>query len=468
MQNGTQNSEQAGGEPDVTSKDVPGKAAPSLAPWRDLRSTVLRSTGAIGHDRGVGYDARGTRLETTVPRLGPNEQILLNIVRDEGSISRTGLSKLSGISAATVGRVAAKLLAEEVLIEPRKLATPIGRPSVLLEVNASRASVIAITLAKAKISAAVADLAGTILWSATRDFDPRCDHYDEIIRSVNVAKAESHAAGIPVASVALGVPAIVDSESGRAIAGPHIEWDGFDLTGRLTQDLGIPFVVDNDTNLAALGHQWRGDATGSDNFCVFSIGTGIGGAILSNGQLLRGHRNAAAEFGYLAIDPSKVFSGKPTEAAGSLEHVVSESGITRRALEILATGQASTLTSSDDRNSDALTAQTVVEAALEGDAVAVEVIDAVLSQLSVAIANVVCIAGPEIVIIDGPVGKMLGPFAERLQDAVHRLAPGRDQIKMSTTAIQASLLGALTVGLELAWTADLPDKNDIVIGSPTR
>lgn len=464
MRNGTQNSEPAGGEPDVTSEDVPEQPAQGLAPWRDLRSSMADPTEGISRDRGISYDASGTRVETSIPRLGPNEQIVLNIVRVEGPISRTGLSRLSGISAATVGRIAAKLLSEEVLIEPRKVASPIGRPSVLLEVNANRASVIAIELARTKISVSVADLAGTILWSATREVGANSDHYDEIIWSVDLAKAESYSAGVPVAAVALGVPAIVDSESGRALAGPHVQWNGFDLTARLSQDLGIPFVVDNDTNLAALGHRWRGDATGSDNFCVFNIGTGIGGAIMSNARLVRGHRNAAAEFGYLALDAATLFAGEPTEGVGSLEQVVSESGIAQKASEILATGRTSTLGTSNDPGSNDLTAHAVIGAALEGDLVAVEVMDIVLSQLSLAIANVVCIAGPEIVIIDGPVGKLLGPFADRLQDTVHRLAPGHNQIKMSTIT-DASLLGALTVGLELAWTTDLPDKNDIVIGS---
>ena len=102
-------------------------------------------------------------------------------------------------------------------------------------------------------------------------------------------------------ALAVGVPAIVDPVTGRAVGGPNVHWDGFPLVATWREHLEAPFVVDNDVNLAALGHAWKGDANGRADFVVLSLGSGVGAAVVADGHLLRGRHGAAGEIGFMVL-----------------------------------------------------------------------------------------------------------------------------------------------------------------------
>jgi glucokinase len=107
---------------------------------------------------------------------------------------------------------------------------------------------------------------------------------------------------LPVSSLVIGLPAIIDPDTGLAFGSP---WDfgGSGLVRRLAQDVRIPIAVENEANLSALAQAWRGLGRGLRNFAVISIGSGVGGAVFANGQLVRGRHNAAGEVGFLELNP---------------------------------------------------------------------------------------------------------------------------------------------------------------------
>ena len=110
-----------------------------------------------------------------------------------------------------------------------------------------------------------------------------------------------------------------------AIGGPNVHWHGFPLVSRLREHLDVPFVVDNDVNLAALGHAWKGDARGFSDFVVLSLGTGIGAAVVVDGRLLKGRNSGAGEVGYMVLDRDLLGAPRPDEL-GSFETLASGVG----------------------------------------------------------------------------------------------------------------------------------------------
>lgn len=394
------------------------------------------------------------RVSSEHRRLGPNERRVLDVIRHHAPISRTDVSKITGLSAATIGRIAGRLLMDDVLVETGKIISGLGRPSILLEVNATRGAVVAMEIGLTKITTAVADLNGRLIWQQDTEHDPESsDTYGNVMSCFSNARRHVNELGIPVAAFTIGVPAIVDQERGVTLSGPRPQWTKFQMLQQLESDIDVPLVVDNDANLAAIGHNWRGDASGSEDFAVFTVGSGTGGAIVAGGQIVRGHQNAAGELGYLVTDSRNVFQ-PPEHSGGALEQIVSEQGIVNLANSLLSTGNETSILSAQG----ALRSSQVMQAALNGDPLANVVMDQVTRHLAVSIINVTAVAAPNLVIIDGTVGRQLEPFLGKLREAVQRRLPNPPIVTVATKVTQATLFGAVAVGLEMAWSIQLPER----------
>src|SRR5512146_2662500 len=145
----------------------------------------------------------------------------------------------------------------------------------------------------------LADLSGTMLSEHEQATAGEGGAFAALSSTLSALQAASAKRGLHVEAVAVGIPAILDPDSGMAIGGPALDWQGFEILGRLRDMLDAPFLVENDANLAALAHAWRGDARGLRDFVTVVMGTGIGAAVVANGRLVKGRHNAAGEVGYL-------------------------------------------------------------------------------------------------------------------------------------------------------------------------
>ncbi len=242
-----------------------------------------------------------------------------------------------GLSAATVSRVIRRLVDRDLVREEPGVSTG-GRPRRAISFNATSGCVIGIDLGGTKCHAMLADLAGGLLVEEVRPSDADGTPFDTLVESIGRLRRHYRSRGAPVLSVAVGVPAIVDPRSGIAIGGPNVQWDGFRLVAALRERVDLPFVIDNDVNLAALGHAWRGEARGLSDFVVLSLGTGIGASIVADGQLLKGRNSGAGEVGYMVLDRSQLGTTRP-DGLGSFEMLASGVGLAEVARQALAAGQ---------------------------------------------------------------------------------------------------------------------------------
>ena len=156
------------------------------------------------------------------------------------------------------------------------------------------AAVIGVDLGGTKCSAVLADEAGRIVAEAHRRSDTRnpipptsCSAPSPELRAAAADR------GLDVRALAMGIPAFIDPVSDLVVGGFNVGWHGFDLRARLDAAIPEPWSVENDVNLAALGEARVGAGRGASSFVTISLGTGLGGAVVVDGRLLRGRHGAA-------------------------------------------------------------------------------------------------------------------------------------------------------------------------------
>lgn len=245
-----------------------------------------------------------------------------------------------------------------------------------------------------------------------------------VSRLVALARRSMEALGraVPsaaVSGVGVGAPGPLDTRKGLVLLTPNLGWVDFPLRDRVGAALTLPATLDNDANCAILGEHWRGAARGTRQALGMTIGTGIGGGLILDGQLYHGASDCAGEIGHTTIE----MNGRKCACGnyGCLEAYASGPAIARRAVEAVERGAESSLRELIESGPEAVTAQAVYEAATAGDALAREVVQDTARILGAAIANLVNVFNPEVVVVCGGVtlaGESL--FAPLRREVVRR------------------------------------------------
>ncbi|HFU4059248.1 TPA: ROK family glucokinase [Streptococcus suis] len=252
--------------------------------------------------------------------------------------------------------------------------------------------------------------------------------------------------------VGMGSPGVVDSEAGTVIGAYNLNWKTLQLVKeQFEAALGLPFFIDNDANVAALGEQWVGAGNNNPNVVFMTLGTGVGGGVIAAGNLIRGVKGAGGELGHITVDFDAPFActcGKK----GCLETVASATGIvnlSRRYADQYA-GDAKLKQMIDDGQD--VTAKDVFDLAKEGDDLALIVYRHFSEYLGVACANIAAVLNPAYIVLGGGVSAA-GDF---LLDGVRKVFAENSfpQIKESTQIVlatrgnDAGVLGAASLVLK--------------------
>lgn len=207
-----------------------------------------------------------------------------------------------------------------------------------------------------------------------------------------------------VESVGISAAGFVSSDRKTMLASPNIAgWNGVNLDHELSALIGLSVVIENDANAAAWGEARFGAGQDEDHVMLLTIGTGIGGGVVANGELYRGAFGVAAEFGHMRVVPEGHLCG--CGARGCFEQYASGNALLRHAREAIAASPevARNLLSLGDGTVAGLTGKHVTDAAREGDAVALAAFNTTAQWLGAGIASLSVILDPACVIIGGGV-----------------------------------------------------------------
>jgi glucokinase len=255
-----------------------------------------------------------------------------------------------------------------------------------------------------------------------------------------------------VAAIGLGIPCTIDRERGVAVMAVHVELAGVPIRDLIRERLGLPVELDNDANAAIIAEHRFGAARGVENAVMLTIGTGIGGGVVIGGEVYRGSSGAGAELGHVVIDED----GPPCQGncpnRGCVEVFASGTAIARHGLAAAEKAPDSTLGRALAQGAT-LDGREVTDAALDGDPVAIGVLEEAGTRLGVALASLANVFDPDVIVIGGGViraGKLL------LEPARAELA-ARALVPMNRTPVVAAELGP-DAGMIGAATMALPDR----------
>jgi predicted NBD/HSP70 family sugar kinase len=377
----------------------------------------------------------GSRRATAPLLKDLNERTVLEAIRSGAPISRAEISRRAGISKPTVSLALRSLLDSGLVREAAHDPDGPSYGAVFFEPVAEAALVLGLDVGARFLRGALCDLPGTV--RARQDVElTGADAHTALEAIGRLQRALVAAAGLDAATIngaVVGVPGVVDPADGRLRLAENVPGlEGMAFGEDLVDLLGLPVLVENDINLAALGEQWRGVARGVDDFAFLSVGTGLGAGVVLRGELHRGRNGAAGEVDFVSAGLARDID--PCAAA----------------LSALAAELASAREGDDTALAAPYDARDVFGAARAGDPVARDAVAEEARRIALHIVPLAAVTDVELVVLGGGVGTNGDLLLEPVRDHLADWVPYPPRVEVSSLGEAAILTGALAVGVRNA------------------
>jgi glucokinase len=272
---------------------------------------------------------------------------------------------------------------------------------------------------------------------------------DELISTLERELEAAVSARPEVSAIGLGIPCTIDRERGVAVSAVNLQLADVPIRDLIGRRLGLPVALDNDANAAILAENRFGAARGAENAVMLTVGTGIGGGLVIGGEVYRGSSGAGAELGHVVIEAD----GPPCQGNcpnhGCVEALASGTAIAREGLAAAEEAPDSELGRALAGGAT-LDGKEVTDAALDGDPVAISVLEKVGRRLGVALASFANIFDPDVIVIGGGViaagDLLLDPARAELAE---RALPPMNRTPVAAAALgpDAGMIGAATMAM---------------------
>lgn len=248
--------------------------------------------------------------------------------------------------------------------------------------------------------------------------------------------------------IGMGTPGTVNRTNGTVIGAYNLNWKTEQLIReQVESSTGIPFYLDNDANVAALGEQWKGAGNNEKNVSFITLGTGVGGGLVSDGSLIHGAVDAAGEVGHITVEPYgyECTCGKK----GCLEQYASATGIVRLARDLTADYTEESELKTLIANEEVINAKHIFDLAKNGDTYANHVVDRFSFYLGLALGNIANILNPSTIVLGGGVSKAGDFLVERVSKVVEEFTFPTirpiTKIKIAELGNDAGMIGAASL-----------------------
>jgi glucokinase-like ROK family protein len=382
-----------------------------------------------------------------------NLSVIMHDLRENEPISRAALAEMTGLNKTTVSSLVHELIERRFVEEFGLNSAGTGRPAMLLRLNPNAGCIVAAEIGVDFVSVIRTDFSAEITWrhreATGRDMGQPAI-LDRVLALLSEATQasfppspkgasapgrDSAVSDVPLLGMAVGVPGLVDEESGTVLFAPNLGWTDVALWSLLRERFDAPIYVDNEANLAALGEYYFGAAQGYKNVLFLSLGVGLGGGIVQDGKLYRGSSGFGGEFGHMTMDPD----GLPCNCGnrGCWETQVSSAAVLRTFGQAVMGERARRRGDESPyykRNPELLTLPMVLDAARGGDAAALQALSEVGRHLGIGVASLVNALNPDLVVLGG----RLSAAGEFLLPAVGAELRGR-ALRWNAEATQVAL-----------------------------
>jgi glucokinase len=304
---------------------------------------------------------------------------------------------------------------------------------------------IGVDIGGTKVAAGVVDEQGDIVASARRDTPSRDP---AAIESIIADVVEELRASHEVEAVGIGAAGFVDAARSTVVFAPNLAWRDEPLRAAIEARCGLPVVVENDANAAAWAEARFGAGRGRGYLVILTLGTGLGGGLVVDGELYRGRRGIAAEFGHMVVEPGGRRCG--CGGRGCWERYASGTALVREAQELASVSPAIAvrLLELAGGTPEAITGLAVTEAAQDGDEAALEAFRVVGTWLGHGMASLAAVLDPGMFVLGGGVsaaGELVRePAARALQERITARAYREDvpSVRLAELGPEAGIVGA--------------------------
>jgi N-acetylglucosamine repressor len=386
-----------------------------------------------------------------------NRALLLDMIRQGETVSRTDLARRSALTKPTVSAIVDMLLDEGIVREVGFGVSPSrkGRRSRLLELNDDAVAFVGMHFGVRQTTVAVADARGQIRMRTThRSFRGQPGQAIRIVPAlVTGALREAKLPRSRLQGIGVAIPGLVDQATGTCVLAPNLRWYDVPLRAELSRALRAPVIVRNITQAAAVAEGRLGSARGVRSFAWVYVGTGVGAALVADGRVLYGKNGFSGELGHCAVHGNSALCG--CGRTGCIETVASGTAIEAAARAsvkgiVVPSGHGSGHASGNGANPRKIDAQAVAIAARAGDEEARRILARAGEYLGMGISYLLNLFNPEMVVLGGRViqagNHLLDPV--RASVAAHAMRGDGIPIALSTVGDDIMLRGAVLLAME--------------------
>jgi glucokinase-like ROK family protein len=382
-----------------------------------------------------------------------NKSLILNIIRTEKQISRAEIAKITKLTPPTVTNIVSELLAEGIVVEGQAGPSSGGRKPILLSINEKSYYIIGVDVGVHQARFALTNLNAEIVEMKEVSIEPGIEkdsflnllkkHIAFLLEQRTVAREK-------ILGIGIGMHGIVDCEQGIAIYAPNLYLKNIPLKEVLEREFQVPVLVENDARAMALGESWFGNGKDVDDIICINVGIGIGAGIIMNNKLFRGENGIAGEVGHTIID----LNGPRCTCGnyGCLQTLAAHEGIKHLVRKEISLGKRTKILELINGNTNDINGKIVHEAAMQGDAVAIQVLETVGRYLGIACTNLINLINPKRILIGGGISKagdwILQPLKEIVQQRALTEEAKQTDIMQTSLGDMATVVGAVTLVLE--------------------
>ena len=373
-----------------------------------------------------------------------NRQIVLNYIREREPISRAEIARETDLQRSTISAIVESLVTEGMVEEVGEGESTGGRRPTLLRLRTKEAIAIGVAITPTCTTVATSDLAGRIVEQKEFLTDPDPDKtVKEVIALVREFSFKNKGS---IEAVGVTLPGLVDPSTGTAVYVPFFKWRDIPIAQTISTAFGLPVIIDNDANSVALAELWFGRPEVSDarDFILVLVAEGVGTGIIFDGQVYRGQRGAAGEFGHMVIGTN---APVPCSCGNRdcWEAFSSEGAAKARYLKL-----------SQEENVASFGFRELVDRALGGEPNAKAALIETAHYLGIGISNLVVGFSPEAVVVGGEMARawslVESALSETIEHSVRRGLPSA-RILPSTLGEKPTLRGALSLVLASKFAA---------------
>jgi predicted NBD/HSP70 family sugar kinase len=375
---------------------------------------------------------------------------VIQTLRIHGPVSRIELTRLTGLSRATISLVISDLMASGLVRETEQRYSTGGRPATLLELTSDSKVMIGADFSSQSWILGAFDLLGNIVQKSVIPVGSNAPEI--VIRALAEAVNEfvDRLEDKPLKMIGLGMPGLADVHRGIIRSAADLGWNGVEITREIQELIGWPSVVLNRHRARGLAECRFGAARDYKEVIYIGIGTGIAAGIFNNRQLLSGTLGGAGELGHVTVIPNGPLC--PCGNRGCLQQLATGPAIEQNVRMLIRSGKHSVVYPQCRNDLQLVDAELICKCADQGDALCREVIGEAAGYVGIAMANLVNVLNPEAIILGGPIPISSEYFVNTATQVMRQraMSPLADQVAVSTASCGeiGGALGAANYALD--------------------